>query len=68
MDKENRLTFSEVLSAQFKRLKAWLKPEPDDHLALKVIKMILKSVAMLVLLAFSPILLIGLALGFIGLM
>ncbi|MEX2232311.1 MAG: hypothetical protein WD824_09130 [Cyclobacteriaceae bacterium] len=65
---ENLPKFSEVLAAHFKRLKEWLKPDPGDHLALSIVKTVLKSAAMLVLLLFSPVLLVGLALGFIGLM
>jgi hypothetical protein len=65
---ENLPTFSEVLATKFSRLKEWLKPDPDDHLAVKIAKAVLKGIAMLVLLLFSPVLIIGLALGFIGLM
>lgn len=68
MNNENRLTFSEVLAAQLSKLKEWLKPNPGDGLALKIVKMILKSVVLLILLLISPVLLIGLALAFIGLM
>lgn len=68
MKKENLPNFSEVLAAHFERLKQWMKPDPEDHPALKIVKIVLKSLAMLVLLLFSPVLLVGLALGFIGLM
>ena len=68
MNEENTVTFSEILSKQINRLKEWMKPNPEDDLALKIIKTFLKSLAMLVLLLFSPVLLIGLVLGFIGLM
>jgi hypothetical protein len=68
MNDQNLPTFSQVLATHFKRLKEWMKPDPDDHLALKIVKTVLKSLAMLVLILFSPVLLVGLALGFIGLM
>lgn len=68
MKDENLPNFSEVLATHFKRLKEWMKPDPQDHLALKIVKTVFKSLAMLVLLLFSPVLLLGLALGFIGLM
>lgn len=68
MNDEKLPGFSDVLVEHFKRLKEWLKPEPGDHMALKIIKTALKSLAMLALLLFSPVFLLGLALGFIGLM
>lgn len=68
MRNENQLSFSETLSLQFKRLKDWLRPEPKDHLGVKIIKGILKGIAMLLLLLVSPVLLVGFALIFIGLM
>lgn len=61
-------TFSEVLATHFQRLREWMKPDRDDHLALSIAKTVLKSLAMVVLILFSPVLLVGLALGFIGLM
>lgn len=68
MDTQQRAKFSEVLSAQIRRLKEWLKPDPEDHVVVKAIKMLLKGLVLLLLIAASPILLIGLALIFIGLM
>lgn len=68
MNDQNLPTFSQVLATHFQRLTEWMKPDQDDHLALRIVKTILKSLAMLVLILFSPVLLVGLALGFIGLM
>jgi hypothetical protein len=68
MSNENQLSFSKTVSLQLKHLKGWLKPEPKDHLAVKIIKGFLKSIAMLLLLLVSPVLLVGFALIFIGLM
>lgn len=68
MDNKNQLTFFELLRGKLFRLKEWLKPDPKDHLAVKIIKAILKAIAMLLLLLVSPVLIIGFALIFIGLM
>lgn len=68
MNDQKLPTFSEVLATHLARLKEWMKPHPDDQLALQIVKTILKSLAMLVLILFSPVLLVGLALAFIGLM
>ena len=68
MNQEQSPKFSDILATQFHRLKEWMKPDPQDHVALKIVKTFFKSLAMLVLLVFSPVLIIGLVLGFIGLM
>lgn len=68
MDKNQHVEFSEIVSSQLKRLKEWVKPDPSDRVMVSVIKTILKSLALLVMLAFSPVMLIALFLGFIGLM
>lgn len=68
MDKNQHVKFSEIVSSQLKRLKEWVKPDPSDRVMVSVIKTILKSLALLVMLAFSPVMLIALFLGFIGLM
>lgn len=68
MNDRNFPTLSQALASYIRRLSQWMKPDPDDNLTLKIVKTILKSLALLVLILFSPVLLIGLALGFIGLM
>lgn len=67
MNDHNLPTFSEALATHFKRLKEWMKPNPDDSLALKIVKTVFKGLAILVLIMLSPVLLIALAIGFIGL-
>jgi hypothetical protein len=42
----------------FTRIGEWMKPEPGDALPLRVVKFILKCTVLLLLIAFSPILLI----------
>ena len=68
MNESQPVRFSEIVASQIKRLKQWVKPDPDDRLAVSIIKTVFKSLALLVMLAFSPVMLIALFLGFIGLM
>lgn len=68
MSEAKRLKFSDILASKLKGLKEWLKPDPNDHVALTIVKSIFKSAVMVLLLLFSPVLVIGLFLAFIGLM
>lgn len=64
MTHEKPETFQQYFSLQIRRLKQWVKPDPSDALAVTVLKTILKSVAVLLLLIFSPVLILGLTLAF----
>lgn len=69
MEKQNNdkmPSMSEVIASRFNRLMQWMKPNPEDHMALTVVKTFFKSLVMLLLLLISPVLLIGLAAAFIG--
>lgn len=44
----------------------WLKPDPADHLVVKIVKGIFKSVVALFMIAFSPIVAIFLFFAFLG--
>jgi hypothetical protein len=68
MNEAKRVNFSDIIAAKLKGLREWLKPDPNDPVALIVVKSVLKSAVMVLLLLFSPVLLIGLFLAFIGLM
>ncbi len=48
----------EMVVNRFKRLFEWLKPNPADTLLIQSLKMIYKALAVLVLIAFSPVILI----------
>ena len=54
----------EMLINRVKSLKEWLKPNPNDTLLIQSLKMIYKALAVLVLIAFSPVILIILLLVF----
>lgn len=54
----------EMIINRFKRLMEWLKPNPADSLAIQSLKMIYKALAVLVLIAFSPVILILLLFAF----
>jgi hypothetical protein len=51
-------TIRELVLGRLKRLKEWLKPNPADTTLIKSLKMIYKAAAVLVLIAFSPVILI----------
>lgn len=68
MNENQPVRFSVIVALQFKRLKEWVTPDPGDRIVVSVIKTLLKSLALLVMLAFSPVMLVALFLGFIGLM
>ena len=68
MSKDQPIKFSDIIAAQITKVKGWVKPDPNDHVALSVVKTILKGVVVLLMIALSPVMLIGLFLGFIGLM
>lgn len=57
-------TFAQYFKLQLRRLKRWLKPDPADSLPVTVIKTVLKSIAVLILLIFSPVLILGLTVAF----
>jgi lipopolysaccharide/colanic/teichoic acid biosynthesis glycosyltransferase len=68
MEERRHQDFSEHVAVQFGRFKQWLKPDLQDPVALWVVKTFLKSIAVLLLLLFSPVMLVALVLGFIGLL
>lgn len=51
---------------QLKDFKEWLKPDPTDSLLVKIGKGILKSFVVLLLIAFSPVIIVFLIAVFIG--
>lgn len=54
----------EMIINRFKRLMEWVKPNPADTLLIQSLKMIYKAIAVLVLIASSPVILIGLLFAF----
>lgn len=63
-------SFSEALRKhilkQISALGQWIKPNPADNLFLQIIKLFFKSIVVLLLTAFSPIVLLVLIIGFVG--
>ncbi|TDH21621.1 hypothetical protein EXU57_19150 [Segetibacter sp. 3557_3] len=57
-------TFSELLVNRLKQLREWLKPNPVDSLLVQSLKMIYKAIAVILLVAFSPVILFVLFLAF----
>lgn len=47
-------------------LREWIRPDPADPLMLKIGKLFLKSLVLLVLTAFSPVILLLLLIAFVG--
>lgn len=64
MEKLEGESFSEMLSNRWKQLREWLKPDPSDSLLVQSLKMIYKAIAVLILIALSPVILIILAFVF----
>jgi hypothetical protein len=60
--------YSEYIVLLLKRIGAWVAPDPADPILLSIVKTILKSVPILLLIVFSPVLVIGLFIAFIGLL
>jgi hypothetical protein len=50
--------FKELILNKLKQFKEWLKPNPADSLFIQSLKMIYKAVAVLVLIIFSPVILL----------
>jgi hypothetical protein len=44
----------------------WMKPDPSDHRLLQVVKFIYKCIALLILIAFSPVIMVVLIFVFLA--
>lgn len=64
MNNEKPETFGQYFNLQIKKLREWVTPDPSDSVIQSIFKTILKSIAVLVLLILSPVLLLGLTLAF----
>ncbi len=64
MNNEKPETFGQYFNLQIKKLREWVTPDPFDSVIQSIFKTILKSIAVLVLLILSPVLLLGLTLAF----
>ena len=51
-------SIGEILVKRLNQLKEWLKPDAEDSTLVTSLKMIYKAVAVLILIAFSPVILI----------
>ncbi|MEM8970219.1 MAG: hypothetical protein AAGE93_27640 [Bacteroidota bacterium] len=51
---------------QFTQLKEWLRPNPADSVAVKIFKGVYKSLAVLVLTALSPVIIVVLIIAFLA--
>lgn len=56
----------ELIKRWFVKIREWMKPDPADGLLLQVIKLIYKSIALLILIAFSPVIIIVLLFVFLA--
>jgi hypothetical protein len=48
----------EMILNRLKKFREWLKPNPSDTLLVQSLKMIYKALAVLVLVAFSPVIIV----------
>ncbi len=51
-------SIKEMIVSKFKQLKEWLKPNPEDSMLITSLKMIYKIIAVLLLIAFSPVIIV----------
>jgi hypothetical protein len=51
-------TLREMIVSRLKQFQEWLKPNPHDTILVISLKMIYKAIAVLVLIAFSPVIII----------
>lgn len=54
------------VAENIKKLREWMKPDPADHLGMKVIKGFFKSLVILLLLIFSPVICLLLTIAFLA--
>ena len=66
MDNSAAQALREYIFQKIKELREWIRPDPADPLLLKIGKLFLKSLVLLVLTAFSPVILLLLLIAFIG--
>jgi hypothetical protein len=66
MNKTFASELQKYITEQVTKLRHWLKPEPSDSLALKIYKGIYKSLAVLVLTALSPVIIVVLVVAFLA--
>lgn len=56
--------FADIIKKRLEALREWLKPNPSDALPVTLIKSFFKGIALLVLVAFSPVIMVVLLLVF----
>lgn len=66
MDNSAAKALKEYIFQKIRELRDWIKPDPADSLMLKIGKLFLKSLVLLVLTAFSPVILLLLLIAFVG--
>ncbi|EMR04749.1 hypothetical protein [Cesiribacter andamanensis] len=54
------------ITTKIRELGEWVKPDPADSLLLQVLKLMYKSVVVLLLTALSPVVLLFLIISFVG--
>lgn len=54
------------LLIQINSLQRWIQPDPADHMLIQALKLIYKSIAILLLLALSPVVILFLIVSFAG--
>ena len=68
MEQQEKAGFRSYLSRKFWMLAEWMKPDPADSPLLQVIKLFFKGIALLVLIALSPVILVILVFVFFAAM
>ena len=64
MEQKKNKGLLNFLKDKLAALQDWMKPDPADHPLLQVVKLLFKSLAVLILIAFSPAIIVILILAF----
>jgi len=55
MEDEPQQSIGDFIRKYYEKLKVWLTPDPADSRVLQVVKLFFKGIALLIMIAFSPI-------------
>ena len=65
VEQENNTGFVDAIKKWISRINEWMKPDTSDSLFVQILKFILKCIALLVLIALSPVILVVMLFVFI---
>ena len=66
MEEEESVSMAEYVRRWIQKIQEWMKPNPDDIFLVQAIKFIFKCIALLILIALSPVILVVLLFVFLA--